>query len=155
VVDLLDRLLQLELQVVDPDGTGSPIDSTYAAPEQWRAGALQPAVDVYRLGLLSYVLLTGCHPFAGPAGGLLPDYERLFAAGAGLPAGLPPAASTRVPGLGPAIDGVLRRALTVHPGERYPTCGAVVAALCGAGTPTVARHDAPPSTRSVGFHPAP
>ncbi len=43
---------------------------SFMAPEQWRGDALRPATDLYALGCLGWLLLTGAPPFTGDADSL-------------------------------------------------------------------------------------
>jgi len=93
----------------------------YAAPEQLLGEIPSTATDVYQLGMLLYVLLTGGHPV--PTSGSRADRIR-----AALDRRLP-RASDLVTGslrteLRGDLDAILSMALRVDPHERYPTVAA-------------------------------
>ncbi|RMI29109.1 protein kinase domain-containing protein [Nocardia stercoris] len=93
----------------------------YAAPERLHGTASgAPASDVYSLGCTLFHILTGRTPFAGAN---LPQliYAHLYTP--------PPAASAVNPALPRGVDAVIARALAKNPADRYPTCGALAAAL--------------------------
>jgi hypothetical protein len=91
----------------------------YVAPEQLEGLAIDGRADVYSLGCLLYECLTGERVF--------PRDSRLAEAWAHLEEE-PPRPSRRRPELPDTVDNVISRALTKEPEERYPTCGALVAA---------------------------
>jgi predicted Ser/Thr protein kinase len=86
----------------------------YAAPEQIEGKAVDGRADVYSLGCLLYECLSGSVPFAKDS-----DLAVLWAH-----VNEPP------PGLAsyPELEPVLKRAMVKRPDDRYPTCGALVAA---------------------------
>ena len=91
----------------------------YLAPEQLEGLAVGGSADVYSLGCLLYECLTGERVF--------PRDSRLAEAWAHLEEEPPRASRTRR-GLPEPVDQVILRALAKEPAERYPTCGALVAA---------------------------
>jgi serine/threonine protein kinase len=84
---------------------GTPI---YMAPEQFRGTSL-PASDQYALGILVYEWLCGEPPFSGNAYAL--SYQHVQQ--------LPRPLSIQVPGISPAIDQVVLRALAKNPSHRF------------------------------------
>ncbi len=91
----------------------------YMAPEQMGGGTLDGRADQYALGCLLFECLAGHVPFARES-----DVAAMWAH----VNEAPPALSAVRPGLPPALDVVLARALAKEPGERYESCGAFVAA---------------------------
>src|SRR4051812_42446885 len=97
----------------------------YVAPEQIRGERLDARADVYALGGVLYFALTGHAPF--PREG---DEAKLWAQ----LTEPPPRASDHVPGLSPAFDAVIVRALAKRPADRFPSAGDLGrAALSAAG----------------------
>jgi hypothetical protein len=91
----------------------------YVAPEQIEGRAIDGRTDVYSLGCVLFHCLSGSPPYRGET-----DVEVVFAH-LGVP---PPALSSRAPGLPPALDGVLARAMAKGKEDRYPTCSALMEA---------------------------
>jgi serine/threonine protein kinase len=112
----------------DNDGstTANPLPLTpqYAAPEQLLGQSVTTGTDVYALGLVLYVLLTGKHPVGANMLSSAELIRRVVAENA------PPAsAMASIPAIGPRLlegdlDHILAKALQKSPGERYPSAAA-------------------------------
>jgi serine/threonine protein kinase len=90
----------------------------YMAPELMEGNAV-PASDIYALGVLLFIMLTGRPPFSGPTP-LAVMFKHLNE-----PA---PALSTYNPAVPRAIEQVVLRALAKDPGARYPSAHALMQA---------------------------
>ena len=95
----------------------------YAAPEQYAAGPVSTATDVYALGVLLYELLLGERPEAARPG---PASEHALRAE---PVRWSAPASRRElrAALRGDLDCILAKALSTRPEERYPSAGALAA----------------------------
>ncbi|MFI8972571.1 protein kinase [Nocardia asteroides] len=85
----------------------------YASPEQLSGAAVDHRSDQYSLGCTLFTLLTGESPFPADNPGAV------VAAHLSKPV---PGVSASVPGLPPAIDAVIARALAKNPDERFDSC---------------------------------
>ena len=89
-----------------------------AAPEQWK-GRYTPASDQYALAVLVYLWLAGRPPFIGsPEEIEQAKHKASF-----------PLLSSFSPQITLEQEGIIRRALSAHPDERYPTILAFIEAL--------------------------
>jgi serine/threonine-protein kinase len=87
----------------------TPEVARYLSPEEVQGRAPSPAADVYRLGLVAYLLLTGRHAFDGEDGGLVAR-EQLD--------GLVQPPQLLNPEVPPALAQIVMRALSKDPGAR-------------------------------------
>lgn len=105
------------------EGDGEALGGTpgWSAPEQFEPGTeAGPPADVFALGVLLYVMLTGAPPFEGTSTG---DVLRRAREGdAPLPESL-------VPDLAPALQRITLAAIDPDPGERYADAAALLADL--------------------------
>ncbi|WP_084523884.1 serine/threonine-protein kinase [Nocardia inohanensis] len=85
----------------------------YASPEQMTGQHLDHTTDQYSLGCALYWLLIGIGPFDSPhPAELIRGHLQL----------LPPPVSLRRPGLSPAMDAVITKAMAKRPIDRFPSC---------------------------------
>ncbi|WP_228461733.1 serine/threonine-protein kinase [Gordonia spumicola] len=95
-------------------------DVGFTAPELRAGRPVDATADQYSLACIVFAMITGSQPFNGTT----PDM--IGQAHVHEP---PPAVSSRLPGVGPAVDQVLFRALEKNPRDRFPSSAAFVAAL--------------------------
>jgi serine/threonine-protein kinase len=140
-------------KLLESDETGEPTVITregesaltpgYAAPEQLTGGDVTTATDVYALGVLLYLLLSGHHP-AGPQSSSPADLIRAIvdteparvsdAVGSGDPSEPPPIERAARRGSTPRklrsslrgdLDNIVAKALKKNPSERYASAEAM------------------------------
>ena len=80
----------------------------YMAPELFR-GEIYPASDQYALGIMIYEWLCGALPFSGALREIANQHQSV----------LPPSLSARTPGISPAVEEVILKALAKEPGMRF------------------------------------
>jgi tetratricopeptide (TPR) repeat protein len=156
VVKLLDFGISRLLDSVASVTRLRPATPAYASPEQLGGGPITTSSDVYSLGVLAYVVLTGHGPYtAGGEGGhdgsrgpFAPETRRASAS-----PGLAPADARALRG---DLDNVLARAIAPEPARRYSSVEQLADDLEAyrRGFPVRARPDtlAYRLTRAVGRH---
>jgi len=124
--------------------TGATIGTLhYMAPERFVGHDVDGRADVYSLACVLHECLTGAPPFRDKD---LPAlmYAQLYSG--------PPAASSLVEDVPPALDAVIARGMAKDPNDRFPTAGALAAAarealLTGASAPLPPLPPPPPMTQ--------
>ncbi|MGD2206673.1 MAG: serine/threonine-protein kinase, partial [Anaerolineae bacterium] len=106
------------LEGVQFTGTGMTIGTPdYMSPEQGSGEEVTARADLYSLAVILFEMLAGELPFTAdtPVAVLLKHISDA-----------PPSIHRRVPGIPPAVDDALERALAKKPKDRYPTGAALV-----------------------------
>jgi serine/threonine protein kinase len=100
----------------------------FMAPEQAEArhDQIDHRSDQWSLACLAWVSLTGCLPFSGP------DHNATLNQ---VISGVPTPPAPGAPAIPPAIDAVLRKALSKRPSDRFPTIRAFARYFEGAASP--------------------
>jgi tetratricopeptide (TPR) repeat protein len=89
-----------------------------ASPEQVRGERMSTANDIFSLGVLLYVLLTGSHPFATPGSSLLETLRAICEEEPRVPSSIAPTWRRDLHG---ELDAVILQAMRKNPAERYPS----------------------------------
>jgi serine/threonine-protein kinase len=95
---------------------------SYMSPEQFKGEAVDGRSDLFAVGIVLYQMITGVRPFTGPASAVMHQIINET----------PMAPSTRRPGLHPAFDAVLQKAMAKRIQDRYPNAQAFSEALAAA-----------------------
>lgn len=93
----------------------------YMSPEQLRGEPVDRRTDVFALGIVLYMLVTGVHPFRGE------DQTRTIENITSDEPARP--ARKYVPNLRPALEAVLAQALSKEPSKRFPSANDLLKAL--------------------------
>jgi serine/threonine-protein kinase len=95
---------------------------SYMSPEQFKGEAVDGRSDLFAVGIVLYQMITGVRPFTGPASAVMHQIINET----------PLAPSVRRPGLHPAFDAVLQKAMAKRIEDRYPNALAFSEALTAA-----------------------
>lgn len=131
--------------LMTPTGLAGP--PLYAAPEMLRQQNISSASDIYAIGIILFMMLTGSHPFSGPVDQLdRQDYDRV----ANLQLNQPPPHPGRInPNLPEGLSQVILTALAKSPRERYQSpqeMFEIACAVLGLSTESIHESFGRPST---------
>jgi predicted Ser/Thr protein kinase len=118
---------------------------SYSSPEQIRGDDLTYRSDIYSLGVVLYVLLTGTRPFEASNATAL--FHKILTEP-------PPPPGSRRWGISPELDAIVLRALAKSPEDRFPDWAEFALALAkvgGLGAKTRAISDSEKYTRLRGL----
>lgn len=129
MVKLLDfgiaKLLQDETgAVAATKSMAAALTPRYAAPEQVRGEPVTTATDVYSLGLVLYVLLTGTHPISADGSWGVDLMRAILAEQPEKASAVSRVVTIRRRSLEGDLDNILGKALKKNPMERYESVGA-------------------------------
>ncbi len=111
-----------EATALTRDG-GRALTPAYAAPEQMTGGAITTATDVFALGTLLYVLLTGRHPAGESLGSTMGMIHAIVDTEPRRLSDVAPAGRRRL--LEGELDTIVAKALKKNPAERYASVTAL------------------------------
>lgn len=142
-VKLLDFGIARQISSSGPITRHRPATPAYSSPEQLQGEALTTATDVYSLGVLAQVVLTGASPYSLRTNRLDELVTAVLTAEpqrASLTPGLAPHVSRQLRG---DLDTVLAKALAKDPARRYTSVEQLAHDLkcCQTGHPVLARPD--------------
>jgi serine/threonine protein kinase len=128
MVKLLDfgiaKLLTQDGDAALTQTSAQALTPQYAAPEQLLGLPVTTATDVYALGLVLYVLLTGAHPLGGSARSTPELIQAVVKEEAPRPSMAAGAPISRRRALEGDLDTIIGKALKKDPAERYASVGA-------------------------------
>jgi tetratricopeptide (TPR) repeat protein len=104
------------------EGVG-PLTPEYAAPEQLTGGAISTATDIYALGVLLYLLLTGQRPYGGDCLSPADLIKAIVETEPARPSEVAPGELRRL--LRGDLDTIVGKALKKGPAERYESVTAL------------------------------
>jgi serine/threonine-protein kinase len=128
-VKLLDfgiaKLLSEDTSAALTQTSAQALTPQYAAPEQLLGRPITTATDVYALGLVLYVLLTGRHPIATDSRSSAELIHAVVTEEPPRPSAVASGSATNRRALEGDLDNILGKALKKDPAERYASVGAL------------------------------